>query len=70
LVEKAEQGDLQATREVIDRLDGKPAQAIERSDVPLDAMTDQQLIAIIRDGSPEQLEEPSYPRSEALRSAG
>ncbi len=38
LLDKAEQGDLQAIREVIDRLDGKPVQAIERSDVPVDAL--------------------------------
>ena len=31
-VEKAGQGDQQAIREVIDRLDGKPAQAIERGE--------------------------------------
>ena len=62
LVEKAEQGDLQAIREVIDRLDGKPVQAIEGGDVPLEAMTDQQLIAIARGGSREPLDEPSCAR--------
>jgi len=36
LFEKAEQGDLQAIREVMDRLDGKPVQAIERGDVRLE----------------------------------
>lgn len=35
LLDKAEQGDLQAIKEVFDRLDGKPVQAIERGDVPL-----------------------------------
>jgi hypothetical protein len=32
LLDKAEQGDLQAIREVMDRLDGKPTQAIEPGD--------------------------------------
>jgi hypothetical protein len=51
LAEKAEQGDLQAIQQIADRLDGKPVQALERGDVPVDAMTDQQLMAIIRGGS-------------------
>jgi hypothetical protein len=62
LVEMAEEGDLQAIREVIDRLDGKPTQAIERGDAPLEALTDQQLFAIIRSGSREPVDEPSYAR--------
>jgi hypothetical protein len=49
LAKKAEQADLQAVQQIADRLDGKPVQALERGDVPLDAMTDQQLLAIIRD---------------------
>jgi hypothetical protein len=48
LVEKALSGDLQAIKEVADRMDGKCTQVIERGDVPLEAMTDQQLLAIIR----------------------
>jgi hypothetical protein len=51
LADKAEQCDIQAIREIADRLDGKPAQAIERGDVAVEAMTDQQLMAIIRGGS-------------------
>ncbi len=62
LTEKAEQGDIQAIREIADRLDGKPAQAIERSDLPLEAMSDRELFAIIRGGSREPLDEPSYAR--------
>jgi hypothetical protein len=62
LADKAEQGDIQAIREIADRLDGKPTQAIERSDLPLEAMTDQQLFAIIRSGSREPVGEPSYAR--------
>jgi hypothetical protein len=34
LVENAEEGDLQAIQQIADRLDGKPAQALERGDVP------------------------------------
>jgi len=60
LLDKAEQGDLQAIREVMDRLDGKPTQAIEPGDAPLEAMTDQQLFAIIRGASREPLDEPSH----------
>ncbi len=55
LIEKAEQGDLQDINEVIDRLDGKAVQVVERGDVPVEAMADQQLMAIIRDGSREPL---------------
>jgi hypothetical protein len=59
LAEKAEQGDIQAIREVADRLDGKPAQAIERSDLPLEALSDLELFVIIRDKSREP-DVPSY----------
>jgi hypothetical protein len=62
LAEKAEQGDLRAIQQIADRLDGKPAQAIERGDVPVEAMTDQQLMAISRGGSRELIDEPSYAR--------
>ena len=51
LAEKAGQGDLQAIQQIADRLDGKCAQIIEHGDVPIEAMTDQQLMAIIRGGS-------------------
>src|SRR5438445_8043700 len=61
LAEKAEHGDLAAIREIADRLDGKPAQAVERGDGPLEAMTDQQLMALIRGGSLEPVDVPTYP---------
>jgi len=48
-------GDLQAIKEVGDRLDGKCAQVIERGDARLEDMTDQQLMAVIRGGLPEPL---------------
>jgi hypothetical protein len=47
LAEKAEQGDIQAIREIGDRLDGKAVQAIERGGAPVEALTDRQLMAII-----------------------
>ena len=62
LAEKAGQGDIQAIREIADRLDGKPAQAIERGDVSIEAVPDDVLLAIIRGGSREPLDEPSCAR--------
>jgi hypothetical protein len=62
LIEMAEGGDLQAIKEVGDRLDGRPAQAIERGDVPVEVLSDRELFAIIRGGSREPLDEPSYAR--------
>jgi hypothetical protein len=43
----AEGGDLQAIREVADRLDGKAAQGIERGDVSVEVLSDRELFAII-----------------------
>jgi hypothetical protein len=40
LIEKGLDGDLPSIREIADRSDGKQAQAIERSELPLEAMTD------------------------------
>jgi hypothetical protein len=61
LFEKALDGDLQAIREIADRLDGKPAQSIERGDVEVEVLSDPELFAIIRGGSCEPVHEPSYP---------
>jgi hypothetical protein len=49
LAEKAEEGDLAAIRELADRLDGKPAQAIDRRDVPIKEFTDEELHRILSD---------------------
>jgi hypothetical protein len=50
----AEEGDLGAIRELADRLDGKPAQVIDRHDVPIRELSDAELLAIIAaDGLPE-----------------
>jgi hypothetical protein len=62
LADKAEQGDIQAIREIADRLDGRAVQAIERGDVPLEALSDLELFAIIRDKSGGPVDEPSYAR--------
>ena len=56
----AEGGDLQAIKEVGDRLDGKCAQVIECGDVSVEEMSDQQLIAIALGGSRRPLDEASY----------
>ena len=62
LIEMAEGGDLQAIKEVGDRLDGKCAQVIERGDAPVEALSDRELFAIIRGVSCDQIEQPSHPR--------
>ena len=53
LVERAEEGELAAIREIADRLDGKPAQMIDRGDVPLRELSDEVLLAIAGGGLPE-----------------
>jgi hypothetical protein len=45
LVERAEEGDLPAIREVADRLDGKPTQVIDRRDLTPVELTDAELLA-------------------------
>jgi hypothetical protein len=62
LIELAEGGDLQAIKEIGDRLDGRPAQAIEQSDTrPVGLWSDRELYEIIQRASPELVDEPSYP---------
>ena len=53
LVEKAEEGELAAIREIADRLDGKPAQVIDRRDVLVIELSDEELLAISAGGLPE-----------------
>jgi len=62
LIQKALDGDLPAIRDLADRLDGKPAQAIERSDVMVEMLTDAELLLIAAGGLPEALSETSYPK--------
>ena len=68
LVEKAAEGELAAIREIADRLDGKPSQVIDRGDVPINQLTDEQLLAIAGGALPEREEMklfllPPAPRS-------
>ena len=48
MIEMAEGGDLQAIKEIGDRLDGKCAQTIERGDVPLEMRSDSELLCDYR----------------------
>ena len=65
LVEKAEEGELAAIREIADRLDGKPVQMLDRRDVPLNQLTDEELLAIAAGAMAEQvLLLPPAPKSE------
>jgi hypothetical protein len=50
LTEKAEEGDLAAIRELADRLDGKPAQVIDRRDAAIDELSDAELYIIASGG--------------------
>ena len=60
LLDKAEAGDMQAVKEVMDRLDGKAVQAIERNDMrSIRRMSDDELLAIAQGGSPEPVDD--YP---------
>ena len=54
LVEKAEEGELAAIREIADRLDGKPAQVVDRPDLPISKLSDEQLLAIAAGALPER----------------
>jgi hypothetical protein len=53
LLDKAEQGDLAAAREVIDRTDGKAVQAVDYGEVSPRQLTDAQLLAIAAGGLSE-----------------
>ena len=63
LIEMAEGGDLQAIREIADRLDGKPAHAIECHDTrPITQWSDAELLAIMQRDLPEPVSDgSSYP---------
>jgi hypothetical protein len=56
LVERAEEGELAAIREIADRLDGRPAQMIDRGDVPVRELSDEELLAIAAGALPEREE--------------
>jgi hypothetical protein len=46
LLDQAEQGDLAAAREIIDRTNGKAVQQVDCGDVPVRQLTDSQLYEI------------------------
>jgi hypothetical protein len=51
LLDKAEAGDLPSAREILDRLDGKAVQTIDRTDVLVaDQLTDAELLVIASGG--------------------
>ena len=51
LIDKAEQGDLASAREIADRLDGRPVQAIDRPEVLfLAQLSDEELLRIASGG--------------------
>jgi hypothetical protein len=58
LLDSAEQGDLPAAREIIDRLDGRPAQSVEYGHLPAAELTDRQLHEIAGRGWTEGYQEP------------
>jgi hypothetical protein len=55
LLDKAEQGDLAAAREIIDRSDGKAVQAVDYGEVSAEQLTDAQLLAIAAGAPPEEV---------------
>ncbi|WP_128933580.1 hypothetical protein [Bradyrhizobium zhanjiangense] len=60
MLDRAEQGNLAYIHELVDRLDGKPAQLIDRRDVPLEELSDAELYRIAageesRTGAPKML---------------
>lgn len=60
LVEKACQGDVQAIKEVADRVDGRPAQALEHSGEIAGAVDEIQVILVDIDGSTRGLNGRCY----------
>jgi hypothetical protein len=54
LIDKAEEGDLQSIRELVDRLDGRPVHAVDRDEILiLNELSDEQLLAIASGGRTE-----------------
>lgn len=50
LLDKAEQGNLAYIHELIDRLDGKAVQVVDRQDVPIHELSDAELYRIAAGG--------------------
>ena len=53
LIDGAEEGNLHYIREIGDRLDGRPVQAIDRHDVAITQLSDEELILIATGGRTE-----------------
>jgi len=54
LIDRAEEGDLQSIRELVDRLDGRPVQAVDRHEVLIvDQLSDEELLLIASGGRTE-----------------
>jgi hypothetical protein len=53
LVDGAEAGNLHYIREIADRLDGRPVQAIDRRDLVITELSDQELLLIASGGRTE-----------------
>jgi hypothetical protein len=50
LIDKGEEGDLPSIREIADRLDGRPVQMIDRRDVVITQLSDEELLLIASGG--------------------
>ena len=50
LVDGAEEGNLHYIREIADRLDGKPVQMIDRRELSINELTDEELLVIASGG--------------------
>jgi hypothetical protein len=50
LIDRAEEGDLPSAREIADRLDGRPVQMIDRRDVVITQLSDEELLLIASGG--------------------
>jgi hypothetical protein len=50
LIDKGEEGDLPSIREIADRLDGRPVQMIDRHDVVITQLSDEELLLIASGG--------------------
>jgi hypothetical protein len=57
LIDGAEEGNLHYIREIADRLDGRPVQAIDRRDVVITELSDQELLLIASGGRTEVTDE-------------
>ena len=50
LIDKGEEGDLPSIREIADRLDGRPVQMIDRRELSIHELSDEELLLIASGG--------------------